>query len=159
MAKLALRAAELADIDFIQSLEQREDFAAFIYRWDRSKHEAALAQADNCYLIGQDLEGKPLGFAILRNMGDGSVPHLVRMAVSEPGRGLGHSLLKLVCDWVFDSAGAPAITLDVFEDNPRARALYRRLGFQEDRYSDGPIDRPSGQPARLVYMSLLRAAA
>ncbi len=157
MPALTLRPGTTADIEFIRSLEQRADYAAFIYRWSGERHATTFAEPDKRYLIASDTEGAPCGFAILRDFGGDSTPHLVRMAVANPGQGLGRSFLKLVCDWVFESSAAPAITLDVFEDNARARALYGRLGFQVDYLSDGPVDRPNGEPARLVYMILARA--
>lgn len=159
MTRITLRPGTADDIGFIRSLEQRDDYAAFIYRWSQEQHEANFAEPDKRYLIGSNEMNAACGFAILREFGGEATPHLVRMAVSHPGQGLGRRFLGLVCDWVFENSAAPAITLDVFEDNPRARALYGRLGFQVDRLSEAPVDRPSGQPARLVYMSLARSAA
>ena len=156
MAGLALRAAEPADIAFIRALEQRDDYAAFIYRWSQAEHEATLAAPDKRTLIGADDLGASMGFAILRDFGGDRVPYLVRMAVVRPGEGLGRALLAQVCDWVFAESAAPRLELDVFEDNLRAQALYRRLGFVEDRVSEEPVGRPSGQPARLIYMSRVR---
>lgn len=157
MGALVLRIATPGDIAFIQSLEQRDDYAAFIYRWDRERHEASLAEPAMRYLIGEDAAGAPVGFAILRNIDGKAVPYLVRMAVAAPGKGVGRGFLKAVCDWVFETSAATAIELDVFEDNLRARALYSRLGFREDRLSEAPVDRPNGEQARLVYMSLTRS--
>lgn len=159
MAALRLRAAEAADIAFIRAIEQRDDYAGFIYRWSQERHEASLADATMRYLIGIDADERPQGFAILRDVGDEGGPYLVRMAVTEPGRGLGRQLLGSVCTLVFAESDTPRLSLDVFEDNPRARALYEGLGFRIDRFSEGPVERPSGEPARLVYMSLMRGAA
>ncbi len=157
MVAIRLRPGGRADIGFIHSLEQRNDNAAFIFRWSEAHHEASLKENDKRYLIGVDAENRPQGFAILHNIGENTVPYLVRIAVAEPGRGVGHALLKQVCDWVFAQSAAPRLELDVFEDNLRAQALYRRLGFIVDRVSEDTVDRPNGQPARLVYMSLARS--
>ncbi len=159
MTGLALRAAEPADISFIRGLEQRDDYAAFIFRWSQAEHEAVLAAPDKRTLIADDDAGAPVGFAILRNMADDAVPYLVRMAVARPGEGLGRALLAQVCDWVFAESAASRLELDVFEDNTRAQALYRRLGFVVERVSEAPVDRPSGEPARLIYMSRTRDSA
>ena len=48
------------------------------------------------------------------------------------GRGLGRQLLERLLDWADHWAGVLRIELHVHEDNPRAMALYRSLGFAEE---------------------------
>lgn len=58
------------------------------------------------------------------------------LAVEARGQGLGAALIQ----WVqasAASAGAEAVDLSVLTENPRARALYLRLGFQEIGDADG----------------------
>lgn len=58
------------------------------------------------------------------------------LAVGARGQGLGAALIQ----WVqasAASAGAEAVDLTVLAGNPRARALYLRLGFEDSRDGDG----------------------
>ena len=57
---------------------------------------------------------------------------LKRIAVATPGLGLGKAILRGVIRAVFEEHQAERLWLDVFADNPRARAAYRAVGFVED---------------------------
>lgn len=48
------------------------------------------------------------------------------------GRGLGTRLMRELIGWAETNTELEQLTLNVFETNPRARALYRKVGFVED---------------------------
>jgi putative acetyltransferase len=48
------------------------------------------------------------------------------------GRGVGTKLLQAVCDYADNWLGLLRLELDVYADNLKAQALYRRLGFVEE---------------------------
>jgi GNAT superfamily N-acetyltransferase len=76
----------------------------------------------------------PAGFAYLETLRDyftgEAHAHVGILAVSEnaEGRGVGSALLAAAEDWA-RGRGARKLTLNVFEGNRRARALYERRGF------------------------------
>lgn len=77
--------------------------------------------------------------------------HLVSVHVAPDVRGAGllERLVDEVAHWVRGHAAA-ALLLEVHEDNARARAAYRRLGFVETgRRRPYPLD-PSGDELEMV---------
>ena len=145
-----LRDATPGDLDFILEQESRADFADYLYRWPREQHLAALDNPDHRILLAEDETG-PLAYVILSGL---TAPErsveLRRIAVAEPGRGLGQALLRVVIRLAFEELKAARLWLDVFADNPRARAAYRKVGFLEDG-----IEHESDQrPVPLVVMSI-----
>ena len=73
------------------------------------------------------------------------------VAPADQGKGLGARLIAAV-----EQATEGDLTLSVFHQNPRARALYERLGFRV--VMDRDIDF-HGQPATVWFMRKARAAA
>lgn len=81
--------------------------------------------------------GRPLGFAHIKTFSDyftaephGHVSDLV-VAEDAEGRGVGSALLEAAADWS-KAKGHRLLTLNVFDENRRARALYDRLGYRPD---------------------------
>ena len=62
---MKLRTANLNDIDFIQSLEAREEFGKLILRWSRDEHTQNLYNLDKRYLIIENNLGAKIGYVIL----------------------------------------------------------------------------------------------
>ena len=156
---MKLRLATAADIDFILAQEARPGFDRFIQPWSRERHEASLAEADKVYLIaeGADPAGGPLGYAILVGF---DAPDrcigLWRVVVAEPGRGVGRAFIREIMAWVFDEKGAHRLWLDVFDDNKRAEAVYRALGFVEEGRTRESCLRPDGFGTLILFAMLER---
>ncbi len=129
---VTLRAAETSDIAFIMACERRPGYEPFVGRWPEEKHRAVMADADFRYLIARDESGD-LGFVILHSTW--LRPHnfyLKRIAVHDSEKGYGKRMLAALTDWVFANTDAHRFWLEVVEDNPRARHLYRSLGGIEE---------------------------
>jgi ribosomal protein S18 acetylase RimI-like enzyme len=153
-----LRPAEEPDIPFIVAQETRPDYARFICRWPEPRHRANLSDPDIRTVIWVGPDGHPRGFAILVGCLDPSEAlELARMVLANPGGGGGAAMLDAVIALAFASLHAPLLRLDVFTDNPRARRLYAKAGFREERIVEAPLIRPDGSPGQLVIMSLARA--
>ena len=56
----------------------------------------------------------------------------IALAPDWQGRGIGRLLMERLLQWADNWAGVLRIELVVHEDNPRAIALYRKLGFVEE---------------------------
>ena len=81
--------------------------------------------------------GRPLGFAHVKTFTDyftaephGHVSDLV-VAEGSEGRGVGSALMAAAEDWS-RARGHRLLTLNVFDENRRARRLYDRLGYRPD---------------------------
>lgn len=88
-------------------------------------------------LVAEGAGGSPLGFVHLHGARDfftgeehGHVSDIV-VAPGAEGRGVGRALMAAAEDWA-RGRGYRLLSLNVFEDNARARTLYERLGYQPD---------------------------
>ena len=156
MIETTLYQATEADLDWIVSQEQREDFAAFIHCWPKTEHLRNLGDPNMHYLIARDQGGHRLAFVILAGLLSAARSiELDRVAVVEPGTGIGRPVLRQVCEIVFNEFEANRLWLDVFEDNHRARHVYKTIGFREEGIlREAMLDR-NGQLGSLVIMSIL----
>ena len=153
---VALRLADASDIAFIMACERRPEYERFVGRWAEEKHRAVMADTEFRYLIASDASGS-LGFAILhetwlrpQNL------YLKRIAVHDAGQGHGRRVLAALTDWVFAETVTHRFWLEVVEANPRARHVYRSLGWTEEgivreAFEDG------GVRGSFVQMSILKS--
>jgi GNAT superfamily N-acetyltransferase len=101
-------------------------------------HILKALQADNendCLFIAEDAAGKPMGFLRVVMLADyytgeqhAHVNDIVVTAEAE-GKGIGKLLLEKADEWARDNH-ARWITLNVFNDNLRARAVYEKAGYK-----------------------------
>ncbi len=156
--QLCLRPTAPGDLDYVLALEARPDYGAFIYRWPRAEHLAALDDPDYRHLLLCDAEGVALGFALLAGVttSAGSV-ELKRIALDRPGAGIGRAVLPLLIDFALEDLGARRFWLDVFADNQRARRAYRRAGFIEESGGPNTMLR-DGQEVPVIVMAVRRDA-
>ena len=112
--------------------EADPEAARFIDRWDRSRHEQAIADSDEGHLLILD-GAEPVGFALLAGLrtGAGQI-ELRRIVVVPRGRGIGRRALALILGLAFEGLGAERVWLDVMVDNLRARRAYAAAGFVFD---------------------------
>ena len=117
------------DIGEVMRLERGPGFEDLVGRWEADEHAAEMASPDARYFGIRD-EGRLIGFVMLQEMSAPAVL-LRRIAVGEPGRGVGGRLLRGIMDWVFETTPAEALRLDVLPHNAPARRAYAREGFEE----------------------------
>ena len=153
---IALRPATPGDIPFVMFVERIPGHEAFINQQPEAEHEAQLASPAFAYFIGE-AQGVPAGFVILSELNDTRGNHCIkRIAVAEPGRGLGTPLFNAVTDWAFANTDVHRLWLHALSGNPRARHVYAREGFTEEGRLREARPRPAGTRADLVIMSILR---
>ncbi|HUI57660.1 MAG TPA: GNAT family N-acetyltransferase [Bryobacteraceae bacterium] len=151
---MLLRSATRDDLPYILTLERKSFEQGFVGTDDLSVHESRLSDPDCRYFV-LELDGKRAGYAILRGLAstNGSI-ELKRIVVAQPGRGTGRAALGEILDIAFQELLAHRLWLDVYEDNERARHLYRDMGFAEEGTMRECIRSASGYRS-LVLMSLL----
>lgn len=141
---LRLRPARPGDLPSLLALASRlADFPVPAWRTGPQVIEAeraALTRAldtpspDAPLFLAEDPAGRPLGFVYLETHQDYFTlrPHahvsILAVAGTAEGRGVGRALLAAAEDWA-RRRGHPLITLNVFAQNSRARAIYERLGY------------------------------
>jgi GNAT superfamily N-acetyltransferase len=88
-------------------------------------------------LVAESAAGEPLGFLFLETLRDYFVGeqhgHVGILAVAEPaeGRGVGGALMRAAEAWA-RKRGYRRLTLNVFDGNTRARAVYAHLGYEPE---------------------------
>ena len=129
---MTLRPASATDLAYILGLEQKFRDLRLLGGDDLAAHLSQLADFNCVYWIVEQDAG-PAGFVILRNVhsADGNI-ELKRIAIEEPGRGLGQKVLRAVVDRVFREFHAHRLWLDTYSDNVRAQHVYRSVGFTEE---------------------------
>ncbi|MGA2630832.1 MAG: GNAT family protein [Terriglobia bacterium] len=159
---MRLRRATLDDLPYLRQLEQRFCSLGFVGGDDAGVHERQMANADCLYYMVEQ-KGERAGYVILRGLTSiNRCVELKRIVIAEPGRGVGRQVLRAIIDKGFGELSAHRLWLDVYDDNHRARHIYRSLGFVEEGTLRECIE-CEGRYRSLVVMSMLeseyRAAA
>jgi len=131
MFALAPRLAEVADL----SWHEPRDLIAFQHRYMRAAF--ARPKSETVTLIAETSSGERLGYVHAEAATDsvtlepcGYVTVLALIKEAE-GQGVADRLMRDVEGWA-RAQGFRLLGLDVFANNQRARAFYRRLGYEED---------------------------
>ena len=129
---MILRPASADDLPFILGLEQKFRELRLLGGNDLATHQRQLANSDCSYWIAETEAGQA-GFVIFRDIHskDRNV-ELQRIAIAEPGRGLGTEVMRAAMDKAFRDFGAHRLWLDTYSDNTRAQHVYRSAGFSQE---------------------------
>ena len=131
-----MRVADADDIAAIMRIERLPGYGAFIGASDATEHAAWQTGDDSKEYVWIG-DGAVRGFAVLQKL---SSPHTVllkRIAVDEPGQGIGAAFAQAVIDQAFAAPHVHRLELDTSAENPRARHVYEKLGFvHEGRVRD-----------------------
>lgn len=124
---VSLRAATIEDVEPIAfaELELFPDEA-----WTVFQLAEEIEHPDRRYVVAVDVAvpDELRGYAGIMLAGDMADLHTIGALVE--GQGIGRALLAW-CEQAAREGGAERILLEVREDNDRARAFYRRAGYQE----------------------------
>jgi RimJ/RimL family protein N-acetyltransferase len=127
-----LVAATPADIPAIMALERGPGFEPLVGRWDSAEHEAEMARSGSLYLLWKPA-GTILGFALVQDLDSRhDAAYLKRIAVAEPGKGVGGLLIEKMLERLFTGSVINRVSLNVFPENERAVRVYHRLGFETE---------------------------
>lgn len=154
-AEVRLRPTTEADLDWVTELEGRPENARFVIAWPRARHRAAIGDRSMAHWIVGDATERPVGYVILSQVREHAPSvELVRLVIADKGRGYGRATLERVDEFAFDRLHAHRLWLDVFEDNHRARRIYRAAGYVEEGVLREVMLR-EGRWASLVVLSKL----
>jgi RimJ/RimL family protein N-acetyltransferase len=146
-----------AEIEAMRAIEASPGYQGLVGRWPAERHRIEMAKGSSRYFVLRAPDGAVAGFALVQGFGDEDRKlHLKRIAVAEPGRGVGSLLLRAVIDRVFGETDANRLDLDVFLDNERARRAYARAGFREEGVLREWHRHPDGRFSDVRLMSVLR---
>ena len=110
---------------------------------------------DTRYFIVEIHPNTSAGFVILQGLVTlHRAIELKRVVLEVAGRGMGRRLMETILHKAFVELNAHKLWLDVYEQNARARHLYRSLGFREDGVLRD-ADYRDGHFCTLILMSLL----
>ena len=158
MSGIKLRTTREEDLDFVLEAERAEANRDFVGQWSREQHRALFTNSDSAHLLFETVaERKPVGFAIVNGLQnpDQSV-ELMRIVVTDKGRGYGREAIRLIKKLAFEETGAHRLWLDVKSHNRRARHVYEAEGF----ITEGTLREclKAGEVYEsLVVMSILRS--
>jgi len=126
---VTIRPATASDREWAAALMTRSEPWVTLGR-TLNASRASVADADYQVFVA-DQDGDPLGFLILDPRGVAGAPYIKSVGVRDDvrGRGVG-SRLVAHAEMVCRQDGARDVFLCVSSFNPRARALYERLGYQ-----------------------------
>jgi diamine N-acetyltransferase len=128
--RIRLRVSRPSDLDFVLEAENHPDNRDFITQWTREQHRKAMESADSAHVIIEaDLQ--PSGYMLMSGLNHPARSiELLRLVVTEKGKGFGRDVLKLAKRCAFTRWNAHRLWLDVRSNNPRARQLYESEGLQ-----------------------------
>lgn len=136
---ITIRPAERADIDALVSIED----AAFPADRLSRRSLLRLIGSRSAIVLAGEADGRLVGSAVLLLRSYSRRARLYSLAVrpGDAGRGFGSTLLA-AAERAAAIRGSEALTLEVRDDNSRARRLYERSGYaligrSPDYYSDG----------------------
>ncbi len=149
--------ATLDDIPAIMAIERRPGYDDLVGRWTAEEHHAEMTGVPGTrYLVARG-EARLLGFAILQGLGSANrCTSLRRIAVEEPGRGIGARLLAATIAHVFTETPTHRLQLLVYDDNARAARAYARAGFRTEGLVRDVRAMPDGRFRSMHLMSILR---
>ena len=108
--------------------------ADFLQQWagDALQYPLTMEQLDtlsHCFRIEED--GHFVGM-IQKIRAEGNNIHIGRFLInpSLTGKGLGSLAMQLFIATLFEDKSVHSISLNVFDDNPIAKGLYTKLGFE-----------------------------
>jgi putative acetyltransferase len=143
------RPDDAADLVWIQLQVAEEGIAAVDDRSDtlaeRREMITGLREGD-LYLVAE-CHRRVVGALVLRRMPAAFLQHHALLGIEMHrdfrGTGLGTALIQHAVEWAREN-DLEMLRLGVLDSNPRARALYERLGFCETGYIPDFVKRPDG---------------
>lgn len=131
--RLTIRKANIADADFMHSVELDEENSPWVGNWPLGFRIAKFGDRDFLQVIIEKENGTPVGFMIFCDMVKVKERmQLKRIAVIEKGKGYGKEALQLAQKLAFEVFGTKYLYLGTKAENLRAQSIYKSTGFLPD---------------------------
>ncbi|MDF5751470.1 ribosomal protein S18-alanine N-acetyltransferase [Spongiactinospora sp. TRM90649] len=130
MSRPAATLRQMTDDDLAVVLElERDTFPSDA--WSEAMLRAELAdQPRTRHYVVAELDDEIIGYAGLAAAGDQADVQTIAVTAAHRGTGVGGALLRELMKEAL-RRGAAAVFLEVRADNPQARAVYQRFGFED----------------------------
>lgn len=129
--QLLFRRTRKEDLDYVIQAEGHPENSDFVTQWPLEYHEKAMNDPNYLHLIIEPGEGShSIGYCIIAGLQDRNKSiELLRLVITEKGKGHGRQTLKLVKNLAFEECKGHRLWLDVRDHNTRAFQLYQSEGF------------------------------
>jgi ribosomal protein S18 acetylase RimI-like enzyme len=128
--EVLVRPSRAEDLRFVTSLERHPDNVELIGQWSDAEHLAAIEGRDRWRHWIVEEGGGFAGYIISRDCrAQAAGIYVKRILVGEKDRGLGQAALSAFLARAREEYGACDVWLIVRNENARAQAVYRKLGF------------------------------
>ena len=118
----------------------------FSYPLSKDNVDEVLAVAASKFgdapFIAETDEGEAVGFFCYHTNAE-TKEGMLKFVVVNPecrGKGIAGEMINLVKEYAFNEAGAEALHLNVFPENPRAKRCYEKAGFVERNLTENAFE-------------------
>jgi ribosomal protein S18 acetylase RimI-like enzyme len=151
--EITVRPSRPEDLPYITALERHAENRELIGQWSDEEHLRAIAGSERWSHWIVENGGRPAGYVIARDCAaQGAGIYIKRVLVAEKERGTGKRALSILLERLFARDDVPFAWLIVRNENARAQAVYRTLGFERfepegdearrlDAVAEAPLDR------------------
>ncbi len=143
---LTLKPFKNSDAAFFAELLKNEQTYALICGDKYGAYPASAQDIINYYVTLEGAypmtaycENKAVGHILIVKKGENALLGSVVIDSAERGKGLGKKMLISALEFSFKKLGAREVTIGVFEENRGALALYKALGFKEEKKEKRPL--------------------
>jgi ribosomal protein S18 acetylase RimI-like enzyme len=128
---VTLRPGTRADLDYITTLERRDDNREHIGQWSDWEHLGAIEARNGRSHWVIERDGKRAGYLIAYDCRTRDAGFYVkRILVADKEKGTGSEALRRFIEFAFSRDGVSCVWLLVREANARGRHVYDKLGFE-----------------------------
>ncbi|PHM37248.1 hypothetical protein Xmau_03942 [Xenorhabdus mauleonii] len=161
--EIIIRAAEIEDAEHYQRIFGQESVYPNTMQRPCPSYETWRERLQKNKTKGiidfvAEIEGKVVGTIGIFTFENPRSKHVVSFGIGIDenyfGKGVGSKLVGFVIDYAFNWLGSIRIELDVFSDNERAIALYKKFGFEKEGIARMQALR-NGQYCDVMTMALL----
>ena len=133
---LRLRRANMADLNYIMTLQYTPENLKFIVPFDMNYHRENINSdgAEKMDVIVEEIAtGNSVGYFMLCKMDSPSI-EFTHVIISRKGQGYGREALKLLLKWTFELKDFHRVWIDCKDYNKIALHLYESLGFVREGF-------------------------